>query len=129
MRLIVAGLVLLCMGIAWLGPPHTGRATLSSEYGSKLAKNAYLSSFGMGVSRRGRNPSDSADRPLANDDSCFCSCAHLIARAHFALDFSINCAPVEAQPLYVALVRMELESAKRTVRSDPEDQILTAKLQ
>jgi hypothetical protein len=49
------------------------------------------------------NPSDSGDRPLANDDACFCSCAHLIARAHFALDFSTDSAPVEAQPLFVAL--------------------------
>jgi hypothetical protein len=49
------------------------------------------------------NPSNSADGPLVNDDACFCSCAHLIARSHFALDFCVNSAPVEAQPLYVAL--------------------------
>jgi hypothetical protein len=49
------------------------------------------------------NPSDSADMPLANDDACFCSCAHLIAGTHFALDFSIYSTSVEAQPSYVAL--------------------------
>lgn len=49
------------------------------------------------------NPSDAGDKPLANDDACFCSCAHLIARAHFVLDFSIHSAAVEAQPSSAAL--------------------------
>jgi|SRR5882762_10107229 len=46
---------------------------------------------------------DSGDKPLPNDEACFCSCAHMIATAHFALDFSMYTASVEAQPLYVAL--------------------------
>ena len=68
-----------------------------------LDNSAVAASDAISMQAVSANPSDSADRPLANDDSCFCSCAHLIAGAHFALDFSINRAPEEAQPLYVAL--------------------------
>jgi hypothetical protein len=68
-----------------------------------LDGSAVAASDAISIQAVPENPSDSRDRPLANDDACFCSCAHLIARAHFALYFSINSAPVEAQPSYVAL--------------------------
>ena len=68
-----------------------------------LDKNALGLSDGVSMQAVLANAPNSADNAVANDDGCFCSCSHLIARVHFVLDFSIRSFAVEAQPSFVAL--------------------------